>query len=425
MKTTNFCCFPSSYKINKPIDIPKPPIPKTNDGKSFLSTINQPNIINIKQTEEQKKVKIKNVTRSHSLDIKENTIFDIDRTIKNNFVVDMDNICVFEDELTSLKKLYMMPGCDKVLISDKISYFRKKIKDIETCSSLLLYTFKSQDILDEYKILYLSNSKKSFLTIIDENTNNIAIKLATLYHKYTLIAQLYICIEGITQIPKRMSCSGCNGNNFILSQEDDSIYICKGCFTEKETLDDTPSFKDTDRVNMSSKYTYTLRGHFMDAVKKFQGTQNTDPKKIKYVCTIIHVEMEKHNLVAKQGLKNSVSKDHVYAFLSEQYLSCHYDDINLIFHIITGEACPDISHIIEGLYEDFDKLQEVLTQIKDENRANSLTVNYKLYKLLQRRGFSCRKNYFYILKTKTKEDEHDEKMKEAWDILGWKWIPTF
>src|SRR6185503_15511622 len=112
-------------------------------------------------------------------------------------------------------------------------------------------------------------------------------------------------------------------------------------------------------------------------------------------------------------------------FLAEQNLSCHYDDINLLFHIITGEPCPDLSNIVEGLYEDFDKLEEVLSQIKDENRSNSLTVNYKLYKLLQKWAFPCRKSDFYILKTKTKEDEHDEKMKEAWDILGWSWIPTF
>jgi len=54
-----------------------------------------------------------------------------------------------------------------------------------------------------------------------------------------------------------------------------------------------------------------------------------------------------------------------------------------------------------------------------------LNVYYKLYKLLQRNGFNCHKDEFYILKTKAKEDEHDEKMKKAWRILGWDWIETF
>ena len=111
-------------------------------------------------------------------------------------------------------------------------------------------------------------------------------------------------------------------------------------------------------------------------------------------------------------------------FLSERGISNHYDDLNLIFHIITGESCPDISYLLDALCDDFDRLEVVLEEIKDADRVNSLSVNYKLYKLLQRHGYPCSKDDFYILKTKAKEDEHDAKMREAWDRLGWKWIAT-
>jgi hypothetical protein len=124
-------------------------------------------------------------------------------------------------------------------------------------------------------------------------------------------------------------------------------------------------------------------------------------------------------------LENSVTKDQIYMFLSEQDLSGFYEDLNLIFHIITKELCPDITEYLDDLYEDFDRLEEVLKDLQDDERTNSLNVNYKLYKLLQRRGYPCRKDDFYILKTKTKEDEHDEKMKQAFEILEWKWHPTF
>jgi hypothetical protein len=55
---------------------------------------------------------------------------------------------------------------------------------------------------------------------------------------------------------------------------------------------------------------------------------------------------------------------------------------------------------------------------------NSINVYYKLLKLLQHIGKPFKKSDFYILKTKTKEDEHDDKMKKAWNLLGWSWIET-
>jgi hypothetical protein len=176
---------------------------------------------------------------------------------------------------------------------------------------------------------------------------------------------------------------------------------------------------------MSSKYTYTRKGHFIDAAKRFQGTQNIDPKKIQEAVSIIEKEMKLHDLVKDRNTPHSVTKDQIYMFLSEQDLSSFYEDLNLIFHIITKEPCPDITDYLDGIYEDFDCLEGALKDLQDEERTNSLNVNYKLYKLLQRRGYSCRKDDFYILKTKTKEDEHDEKMKQAFLLLGWQWHPTF
>ena len=53
---------------------------------------------------------------------------------------------------------------------------------------------------------------------------------------------------------------------------------------------------------------------------------------------------------------------------------------------------------------------------------NSLLVFYKIFILLLRRGFKCRKADFHILKTEMKEEEHEEKMKAAFKICGWEWV---
>ena len=203
--------------------------------------------------------------------------------------------------------------------------------------------------------------------------------------------------------------------------DDDTLSSCYKCGVEVEILDDTPSFKDTDRVNMSSRYTYTRRGHFIDAMKKYQGKHNIDPDILNVIVKDLKVEMSFHNLDSIR-LTNISS---IYV-LSEKKLNKHYDDINLLFHIITGKECPEFSHLENLLLEDFEQqekaLDEVVANDINDDRINSINVYYKLCKLLQRRKYPCKKSDFYILKTKTKEDEHDEKLKKAWKILRWSWI---
>jgi len=417
---TTFCKLGPGAVKAKPIQ------PILKPTSSFMTLCAKPTFV--KPTELQVAATKPKVVQMTTIDVFECTIFDVDDAIKKRIALETEQAKVLENELEQLKQtLGGLPkiSSDRAILNQRIAETRKKIKDIQSTFDYGLYVFRTIDILKTYKNLLKSQPKKSFVVdkkvIFDPND----VERENLVHTYYSIAQNYIALVNIPLQTRKMICDGCLKSNFEISLDDDSIYICKECKIQREVFNDTPSFKDTNRVNMSSKYTYTRKGHFVDAVKKFQGTQNVDERKIKLAITTIQSEMKKHNLVAERGKKNSVTKDQVYMFLSEQSLSAHYDDLNLLYHMITGEPCPDLSNIIDGVMSDFDKLEEVLSTIKDEDRSNSLTVDYKLYKLLQRHGFRCRKDDFYILKTKVKEDEHDEKMKEAWDILGWEWIATF
>lgn len=420
----SFCFFPSQYKTKQVPDPPKA-TPRITTTKFFVPTFGDAPATQNKPTQQPKQKKRQPAKKDvcvfkKSLDMKESNVSDVDRAIKNNFVVEKQSLPSLREKLKNSDRIMFTSNQEK---KEYVSSLRKKIKDIESSAGFLLYVFKTSDLLDEVKKIKASPSTKNFITTTSNHAD--PSKEFALTYKFIGIAQMYVKIEGIVQAPKKLCCRNCGSSNLRLSVEDESFYICRVCFAEREILDDTPSFKDTDRVNMTSKYTYTRRGHFNDAVKKFQGTQNTDPKKIQHVIDVLLSEIDKHNLCVEQNRVNSVSKDHIYTFLSEQDLSYHYDDVNLLFRSITGEPCPDLTSILDNLYEDFDRLEEALGRIKDENRSNSLTVNYKLYKLLQRWKYPCRKSDFYILKTKTKEDEHDEKMKEAFEDLGWEWIPTF
>lgn len=365
-------------------------------------------------------------TEKPKIDITHHNIFHIDSKIKEILSSNISTLPQLQKDLEKVLRVWQFnpDPSQKILAKQQAMLIRKRIQDIESTLEYAFYIFRTFDLIEEYREHLKKMGAKSFISSTEKNTDAEE-RMHAIFLKYLSIAQDYIAIEIPQQKPMKMRCKSCGSYDFFLASDDEFMYVCKGCSSEVEVMDDSPNFKDTDRVNMALKYTYTRKGHFIDAAKRFQGTQNIEPKKIQEAVSIIRREMDLHELISDRGIPRSVTKDQIYMFLSEQNLSSFYEDLNLIFHIITKEPCPDISGYLDNIYEDFDKLEDVLKDLQDDERTNSLNVNYKLYKLLQRRGYPCRKDDFYILKTKTKEDEHDEKMKQAFEILGWKWYPTF
>lgn len=408
---------------------------KKKRGKSFLMTPGA-------QHKSLKMIKRKreDFSKSSKISSKEINIFHIDSQIRGKLESKINNIPELYKDLKQL--LWIVDNgenpIDQMLAKQKVSFLRKKIQDLETTLELGLYLFRTSSILDEYRSLISKSGPRSFISNQEDRSyGHIDIRKKELISQFLCIAQEYIEIDQEFSSLEKIKCSECGGLDFYFDDEH-FIYVCKNCRIEVEILNDSPSFKDTDRVNMSSRFSYSRKGHFIDAIRKFQGIQNIDPKKISKVVNAIREEMDLHCLTPE-----TITKDHIYMFLSERRLSRHYEDLNLLYHIITREQCPNISDLEDVLLEDFDRLEEKLSEVLEDERDNSLNVNYKLYKLLQRRGYPCRKDDFYILKTKTKEDEHDESMKLAWEKLRiedenrrkatkeqvegptWDWIPTF
>jgi len=361
------------------------------------------------------------------VNVNDYNVFHIDSKIREKLLSKISTLGKLHEDLQ--KTLWILNNgddpVDRILAQTQASLLRRSMQDLESTFELVLYSMRTEDILRDYRELLSSAGSRSFVTLETSDKNPGASKRSDLISRYLCIAQEYIEINNLQYNPEKLRCPACQGVEFKMDDEN-STYICTCCFTEIDVLDDTPSFKDTDRVNMSSRYTYTKRGHFVDAMKRFQGTQNTDPQKIKNVVNILLLEMERHNLKKNSdNRKEQVTKDHLYMFLYENKLSGYYDDINLLYHIITGAACPSISEYEDTLLDLFEKQEDAYRRVQDPDRVNSLNVNYKLYKLLQKVGYPCKKDDFYILKTKNKEDEHDEVLRRSWEeILGWTWIFT-
>lgn len=355
------------------------------------------------------------------IDVRSHNILGIDEKIKEILQRDINNIGVYAAELRSLTRRKR----NDISTTTRIATLRNKILDAESCSSYWLYVIRTEKILEEYRLISTEMPRKVFGAVSQQNDAT-SLRREWCVQEFLKIAREYIRLQNYSPgaIRQEKVCGMCSGVNFVESMVDVCLFVCMDCGAETQFEDDSPTYGDSDRVNMAAKYTYTRKGHITDAMKKFQGVQTINPA-LQNAIKIVRQEMKKQNLVAEQNQLRSVSKDHIYEFLKEQKLSACYEDLNLIFQTITGVPCPNISVYEKEIMEDFEALERVYPAIKNPERTNSLTVNYKLYKLLQRRGFLCRKDDFYILKTPQKQREHDEVMKRAWDVLGWEWIPTF
>lgn len=359
----------------------------------------------------------KSPRKTSAIDAAEYNILHIDAIIKSKLTENINALPKLQSELTLLIKNKKTPVTE-------IDSLRKKIQSAQTTFELGLYLWKTADIIAEYTTLINREASKSFVYIPQKTVSEVDDNKRTkLIHTYISIARNYVTIENYKKEKSIVVCLNCSKSEFYKLSEDEAVVLCVYCGIEVEVLDESPSFKDTERINMSNRYTYSRKAHFVDAVKKYQGKQHIASEELQFVIKILVTEMKYNNINAQ-----NTTKDNLYAFLSEKKMSKYYDDINLLFYMITGTECPDLSLIEHSLMEIFELQEEALTKVNiatSDPRANSINVYYKLYKLLQRLNYPCKKTDFFFLKTKVKEDEHDEKMKLAWSMLEWDWVDTF
>ena len=299
---------------------------------------------------------------------------------------------------------------DRIEAKKESVSIRQKIKDIEWGFEYSLYILRSAELIREYKEINNSLRENSFIQTkgnIDEKKIH---KKNYLILEYMRIAKNYVNVTNFMQNTQKILCSSCHCDKLSGDVNDNSLLVCKGCGSITEILDDAPTFKDSERVNMAARYTYTCKGHFIEAMNRFEGKQNVDIED--YVIETLKNELKLHNLT-----EATVTKDHIYMFLSECKLSDFYADINLIFFLVSGSSPPDITDYRNELLDMYDQLQDVYSTVKDDRRLNALNVNWTLYKLLQLLDYKCKKEDFFCLKTPAKQGEHEQTWYEMIEIL--------
>ena len=248
--------------------------------------------------------------------------------------------------------------------------------------------------------------------------------------KYLEVANKYVNIElEVSNKKQKIICKNCN-NKKDFDIIENNIYICMNCSARQVIMKNISSYRDIDRVNISSKYMYDRKIHFRDCINQYQGKQNSTIDQEVYDA--LEDQFDKHGLLIgdKTTPKNirfsKITKEQISMFLKELEFTKHYENINLIHYQMTDKKPDDIGYLEDKLLEDFDILTDLYDKkFKNLTRKNFINTQYVLYQLLLRHKHPCNKEDFSILKTIDRKTFHDEITKTCFADLGWNHIPFY
>ena len=234
------------------------------------------------------------------------------------------------------------------------------INDVLYNTSLNLYLLKSCVIIEKYKkTLVTNNSFFSSNTNINKE-NSLQLKL-----QFLMIVSEYINLKNF-KLPTNFKCIGCG--KIATGYNKDSYIVCE-CGILYEILDDSPNFKDTNRVNMASRYKYSHIGHFKEAMNRFEGKQSTGIDD--YIISNIKDEIKLKKLTI-----DTVTKEEVCEILISLKYSDYYADINLIYFKITNKSPPDITSYRLELLELLEFITEAYEEIFGEIDNSLISIGF-------------------------------------------------
>lgn len=357
------------------------------------------------------------------------SILSIHNEIVRNFQDQKKQLPVIEQSIQEIKKM---------LSKDAITeWFYKKcqteLEKLETMYNKIttnedhnFYILQTTPIIQSYKKELNKPVRFDFISgekIVEEESVK---RMKKLENKYKQIAkQFYSNMNQSKNQETKVQCLICH-------ETLENTNVCENCGAETDFLQLSFSYKDTERINIISKYTYERKIHFRDCLNRFQGKQNStiSPK----VYETLIEQFKKHGLVNEEGktkeekFKN-ITKRHINMFLKETGYSKHYEDVNLIFHNITGGKLDDVSHLEEQLLHDFDVLSDLYDKmyLKDNkiDRKSFINSQYVLFQLLKRHKYPCDKKDFNFLKTIERQYFHDQICSELFKELKWNFQAVF
>jgi hypothetical protein len=362
-------------------------------------------------------------------------ILDIDRQLRLK-LSDTNKIPGYHSEISRLEEIVKNGYSSEKVKEDliyRIEYLKLEINKIQSQTDLNFYIMESSMLIEKYRELLSKPVKVSFFGKKVDNTLDIKERV-DLIQAYISIVKKYDKNFNTSILGKPSVDVTCPVCKFSTEFDvfDNQISICINCGNQTDVSSDISSFKDANRINISSKYTYERRVHFRDCINQFQSKQNSNIPDS--VFNSVENQLQSHGLLnnLESGILarfSRITREHIYLFLKETGNSKYYEDTFLIHYKLTGKPRNDISHLEQKLVEDFD----VLTALYDKKfkydkkieRKSFINTQYVLFQLLRRHKYPCRKEDFNILKTLDRKSFHDDICKELFEELGWNFTPSF
>ena len=198
-------------------------------------------------------------------------ILAIDNSIKDKILSKKNKLEEYKCRLNELKGTInnVSTNRHKIILEKNIREISEEIRAIETNEELNFYISETLEILEKYNNILKTPLKVSFTG--KPITNNK--EKEEIINTYLQIAQKYYKIDSKTNEKKfKIKCEKCDNKRDFLVEE--NVYICEMCGCQQEIICNVTSYKDSDRVAISSKYTYDRKVHFRDCINQYQGKQN-------------------------------------------------------------------------------------------------------------------------------------------------------
>ena len=349
----------------------------------------------------------------------------INNKILQNFENEKEKIVDYKEKLEDIEKsleiLNLRQNVKETLILKK-DELKDYINDLETDHSKNFYIIESAILIEKYKEILEKPEKISFMGRSSKNNK----QKQNIINQYIELANKYVDLNINIDKKDKILCKNCNGKEFDI--EEGNIYICCECSAQQYILKNVSSYKDIDRINISSKYLYDRAIHFRDCINQYQGKQNSTVSEKVYAD--LEREFELHHLLV--GDKNTpkierfknITKEHINIFLKELEYSKHYENVNLIHYNMTGIKPDDIGYLENKLLEDFHILTEMYDKMyKHIDRKNFINTQFVLFQLLIKHKHPCKKEDFSMLKTIDRLNFHNEVCKNLFQALSWSFKP--
>lgn len=329
-----------------------------------------------------------------------------------------------------------------------INNIRKEMEDILSNKSFNEYIHKINPLLDAYNLLGSLSKIVSFAKIrrSDDNTEDVVPEDSISQERrhqlildFIEIARRYIQIDLIREIKEGNNCPVCGNklDDTMSNIDDDGISICSDCGIERISVVKTRFYQDNSRTNNSGN-NYEDQANFKKGLMRYQGKQPDKPPVELYERLTEYFtenEIPKINIgndiikfvtpkdikllpLNEEGEKDGTSRSLMYKALKDIDNTDYYDDINIILNEMWGWSLPDVSHLEDGIMEDYYISQRVY-EVLPKDRKSSLNSQFRLFKQLKRRKHPCKAKDFRIPTTYDILEFHNTMWNRICEALNW------